>query len=477
MNFKEEKVSQYISLLLDDPNRPCAVFGLDGTILKKNESFREKLGSEHTKAIHDFVDEDSLHTWKNFSTQVSQSEQTTVNMCVQLASKKKTIVKVNLLYFNVGRKIVAVFNLPASSNGTAGKAYVKAFRHSESFMAVIDNKGIIHDVNEMHSEFFNLPRSYFVGRKAHVLTQLLNVEAGDFINYYKKIQEYGYAEVFKRVELSPNEVKQFYITTFFDEETEMYLFRIKDRTEKMFLEERLAHKASLSTVGELAASIAHEIRNPMTTLKGFTQLLRGSATDESIRYITVIEDEIERMDSILNEMLILSKPTHSKKSVFSLEALVRDMASVLYPKAMMEGIKIVQNDNGLKNTLISGSSDKIKQVLLNLFKNALESMESGGTLTIDINQNDAKQLVVSITDTGKGMNLQQVNQIFMPFFSSKREGTGLGLPFVLKTIEEHKGTITVESEVGVGTTFTVTLPKLIETTEALKINADKLLLG
>ena len=234
---------------------------------------------------------------------------------------------------------------------------------------------------------------------------------------------------------------------------------MKDCTDEKLLEQRLAHSDSLSAIGELAASIAHEIRNPMTTLKGFTQLLKLSASTDSLRYISVIEDEIERMGSILNEMLDLSKPTNNKSAVFSLEVLINDMIQIVRPKAMMEGISVVFQESMLETSLILGDSDKLKQVLLNLFRNAFEAMTSDGLLTIQLGTDVRSNITLTVTDTGKGMNKSQINQLFMPFFTSKAEGTGLGLPFVLKTIEEHGGTITVESELEKGTTFILSLPR------------------
>ncbi len=105
-----------------------------------------------------------------------------------------------------------------------------------------------------------------------------------------------------------DDVSYYQISTLYDSETQTYLIRMNDRTEEMAMEKRLAHSNSLSTIGELAASIAHEIRNPMTTLKGFVQLLKISATADTMKYLSVIDEEIDRMESILSEMLILSKP-------------------------------------------------------------------------------------------------------------------------------------------------------------------------
>ena len=127
----------------------------------------------------------------------------------------------------------------------------------------------------------------------------------------------------------------------------------------------------------------------------------------------------------------------------------------------MDGIEVIQQVELSGNPLIFGDSDKMKQVLLNLFKNALESMQIGGKLSIHLTEHDEK-LLLSITDTGKGMTHHQVSQVFMPFFSSKPGGTGLGLPFVLKAVEDHGGTIAVESQVGEGTKFILTFPRAKE---------------
>lgn len=252
-------------------------------------------------------------------------------------------------------------------------------------------------------------------------------------------------------------MRYYYITTYDDKETGMYVIKMTDRTEAENLEQQLAHSGSLSAVGQIAASIAHEIRNPMTTLKGFIQLLEVDASAESMKYLSVIEGEIERMESILNEMLTLSKPTFNKKTTLSLAVLVADIVSILNPKALMDGMKILWSPP-IFDTLIYGNADKIKQVLLNLCKNGLEAMEAGGILTIDMRRSDKNEIRLSITDTGKGMNSYQLKQIFMPFFTSKPGGTGLGLPFVLKAMEEHSGTIAADSQEGVGTTFMLSFP-------------------
>lgn len=342
------------------------------------------------------------------------------------------------------------------------KTYYNAFKHSANFLLLVDPLGEIIDVNQMHTDFINQTRDELVGHNILKVLAILDLENREPLQeYLAKVKEQGCVQSITTYQRSSDDTRYYHISTYYDNDTDMFMFQMSDTTEKENLQVQLAHSGSLSAVGQIAASIAHEIRNPITTLKGFTQLLKVSATEDSIRYISVIEDEIERMENILGEMLVLSKPSEKKKSIFSLEVLVGDMISILSPKAIMDGIEVDQQMELSSSPHLFGDPDKIKQVLLNLFKNALESMQVGGKLFVHLTESDEK-LVLSITDTGKGMTRHQVSQVFMPFFSSKPGGTGLGLPFVLKTVEDHGGTIAVESQVDIGTKFTLTFPKAKE---------------
>ncbi|WP_203246053.1 ATP-binding protein [Sporosarcina beigongshangi] len=461
MKCKKEKVMKHIPFLLNDIERPGVVFNLDGTLLFVNNKFGQEFGVQESESIEQFIDKQSIKQWDEVIGSLHECEEKIVDIKIQTASGSIHATKAHLMYVDDAHQIVAFFDVQHYNDNLAGKAYVHAFHNSDNFMVVVDQQDIIREVNDMHTAFFNMPKDYFVGKHASVLTTLFQSDTELFLKYKKDVHIFGYVEETKRYEQSVDDIRYYHISTFFDSKTKMYLIRMNDRTEKVILEERLAHSGSLSTVGELAASIAHEIRNPMTTLKGFVQLLKLSADGDAIKYLAVIEGEVTRMESILSEMLILSKPGLNKKTLLSLEVLVADMVQIMQPKAILEGISIEQKVTCVQNTLMNADADKMKQVLLNLFKNAFEAMSPGGILTTTIESDNSQQLILSISDTGKGMNNNQINQVFMPFFTSKPEGTGLGLPFVLKVIEEHGGTISVESELGQGTTFIVTFPLVI----------------
>ena len=402
-----------------------------------------------------------MQKWTEFTERVSKSEHILMEtISINLCFDEDYSSEMQLLYQPEITKIIAKFDVHQPCKIPSLKTYFNAFKHSANFKLLVDQDGKIRDVNEMHTIFINQSRHELIGQCFSKVMSIIDPEFDASIqDCLDKVKTQGFVETIKTYQRSSEDTRYYHITNYYDKETNMFIVQISDSTEKENLQVQLAHSGSLSAVGQIAASIAHEIRNPITTLKGFTQLLKVSASEDSIRYISVIEDEIERMESILSEMLVLSKPSEKKKSIFSLEVLVGDMVSILSPKAVMDGIEVIQRVELSGTPLIFGDSDKMKQVLLNLFKNALESMQIGGKLSIFLTESEDEKLLLSITDTGKGMTHHQVSQVFMPFFSSKPGGTGLGLPFVLKAVEDHGGTIAVESQIGEGTKFILTFPR------------------
>ena len=460
LSCKKGKVKEHITFMLDNANRPGTVFDNKGLLLYANSSFRENFGTSKKNNIRDYLDGMTNELWDNTTNLITEFKDKTLNVNIQLIGRI-CAVKIDLMYLEDVQQTIALFDIPQSFPDIAEKTYINAFRSSDNFLIFTDIHGAICDLNEMHTEFFNLPRDYFAGKSAKVVLELFNVDNDILIDYVKNLKLYSYAEMTVEYERSLRDRRYYNIITSFDSETQTYLIRMRDHTEKVAMEKHLVHSESLSTLGGLAASIAHEIRNPMTTMKGFVQLLKISATSDTMKYLNVIDEEVLRMESILTEMLILSKPSSNKKMTFCLELLVADMIEVIQPKALMDGITIMQQIESITESLIYGEPDKIKQVLLNLFKNALEAMTPGGILTTSLNLDSSGKLILKVTDTGKGMDKTQLKQVFLSFFTSKSNGTGLGLPFVLKIIEEHGGMIAVESEVGKGTTFILTFPPAI----------------
>lgn len=238
----------------------------------------------------------------------------------------------------------------------------------------------------------------------------------------------------------------------------------KDISQQMLEEERLIQSEKLSTAGQLAAGIAHEIRNPLTAINGFMKLLRSSERMND-KYFFIIESELKRIEFIVNELLVLSKPqtTHISKPV-DLLSLLEQVTTLMNGQAALKNLKILPicTDQTL---WIHGEAYQLKQVFINLLKNAMEAMNQGGNIYIHVltNESDAQ---ISVQDEGCGMTEEQIKALGKPFYTTKETGTGLGFMITQNIVHNHGGAITIESVPDQGTTFTVTIPKILEPEEA-----------
>ena len=231
----------------------------------------------------------------------------------------------------------------------------------------------------------------------------------------------------------------------------------EDVTDRLEMQEQLRKSDTLSVVGELAAGIAHEIRNPMTALKGFIQLLQGSVEGDFSNYFTIITSELKRIDTIITEFLVLAKPQVIRYEEKDINVIVQETVDLLNAESTLYNV-LLDTDFFTDSLYLYCEPNQLKQVLINILKNALESMSNGGNIRIKTDLVDEEYVKVSITDQGVGIPKEKLKKLGEPFYTTKDRGTGLGLMISFKIIEEHKGWIEVESEVGVGTVFSVYLP-------------------
>ncbi len=222
--------------------------------------------------------------------------------------------------------------------------------------------------------------------------------------------------------------------------------------------ESLLHAERLNVISELSASVSHEIRNPLTVTSGFLQLLNQSKTmaKEDKKYIEFSLLELKRAEQIVSDFLAFAKPQSENMIYSNLKDETEYVKNIITPYANMYHVDIQYS---FTNTLFfQYDKNQIQQCLLNLYKNAVEAMrEQGGILTIDVSE-QKKNIVIKIKDTGIGMTKEEILRLGKPYYSTKKEGTGLGMLMVYSTINKVNGKIDVESEKGKGTTFLLTIP-------------------
>lgn len=213
----------------------------------------------------------------------------------------------------------------------------------------------------------------------------------------------------------------------------------------------------LSIIGQLAAGVAHEIRNPLTALKGFSKLLKGTTNKEKQEdYLTIIMDELDRIDMIVNEFMSLAKPQAIQFEKDNLFTILDSTANVLHPQALMHNVEIKINYPKDKIDLLC-SPNQLKQVFVNFLKNAIEAMPEGGTVHIDVQRVESNKVIISFTDEGPGIDTELLKYLGTPFYTTKDKGIGLGLTVSNKIVQEHNGTMKIESQIGIGTTVKVEL--------------------
>jgi signal transduction histidine kinase len=227
--------------------------------------------------------------------------------------------------------------------------------------------------------------------------------------------------------------------------------------ENTHLVERLARSERLSAIGEMATGIAHEIRNPLTSIGTLADILQEQTEGGDPLLFEGIKQESRRLQNIATRLLNYASPYTPERTPEDINLLLEEVASLLaadenYRKVSVER----QYDRTIDNLLIDG--DRIKQVFWNLILNGMQAMPHGGTLTIR-SENRAGEVAIQVIDTGEGIDKDDLKQIFQPFFTKRRGGSGLGLPIAEKIVEAHGGSTDIESEPGRGTTITVLLPR------------------
>ncbi len=238
-----------------------------------------------------------------------------------------------------------------------------------------------------------------------------------------------------------------------------FVILFRDITEIRHLKKEMERSQRLASVGSLAAGIAHEIRNPLSSIKGFATFFkeryRNNPEDQKTAEIMV--QEVERLNRVIGQLLEFAKPMEMKKHWTSIEEVVGHTLKMIEGQAKTRNVAVRTDLPGHLGDIFI-DRDKITQVLLNLYLNAMEAMDKGGTLTVAVLPHEGRMVRIDVSDTGKGIDEKNLARIFDPYFTTRSSGTGLGLAIVHKIMESHNGELRVTSEPEKGTTVSIFLP-------------------
>lgn len=235
-----------------------------------------------------------------------------------------------------------------------------------------------------------------------------------------------------------------------------YVILFRDMSEVQDLKKEVARSQRLASLGSMAAGIAHEIRNPLSSIKGFAtyfkERYRNNPEDQKTADIMV--QEVERLNRAIGQLLEFARPMNLNRQWTSLQTLIHHTLKMIEVETRQKNIAI-EAELSSEVGEIMVDPDRIKQVLLNLYLNAIGAMENGGTLSVALSRVDAGTVRLDISDTGAGIDREDLPHIFDPYFTTKPSGTGLGLAIVHKIIEAHHGEVRVESRAGRGTAISI----------------------
>ena len=239
------------------------------------------------------------------------------------------------------------------------------------------------------------------------------------------------------------------------------IFIFQDLTEIRVLEEEVALKKRMAALGEMAAGVAHELRNPLASISGSVQVLKRDlrAAGEAGDLMDIVVKESTRLDKIIRDFLLFAKPGRFQPEPADLVGLLKETLSLLGNSEEKSPGHRVDTDFRPAAIPVELDVNRMKQVFWNLIKNALKAMPRGGTLTVRAAEDGVDHVVVTVADTGIGMSESDVAANFQPFHGSFPQGTGLGLAIVYRIVDEHGGRIRVRSRAGSGTEISIVLPR------------------
>nr|WP_263323701.1 ATP-binding protein [Neobacillus sp. Marseille-Q6967] len=283
----------------------------------------------------------------------------------------------------------------------------------------------------------------------------LNESESFFLNKdYEKLTNFD-----SRVTNKQGDVLDVNVTAFpilFDEGVIGSYVVLKDITSIKRERQLLSEKQAVA--GQLAAGIAHEIRNPITAIKGFLQLMMNDSKAEDM-YYKIVKSEIARIELILKELMVLAKPNKFKHDRIDAQLLLVQVITLMESQALLNNIEMIKNFN-LTNVFVSGDENQLKQVFINFIKNGFEAMPDGGKLFIKGSLLSEGSIGIEFIDEGSGIPPNVLKRIGEPFFTTKETGTGLGMTISYQIIEAHKGRIDITSDEK-GTCIQVTLPAVL----------------
>jgi len=353
--------------------------------------------------------------------------------------------------------------------------FQNAFLFSSDAIILTDLKGHITDVNKAFCELFGWSRDELINQRTSIL-RAPGVEDSFYVNMWESIEKNGewkgeIVNKHKSGRLIPILLS---ITPIYQDGEKIGFMGIEiDMTEQLKLQESMARSEKLATIGRMAAKVAHEIRNPLSSISLNAELLEDEIlssafdVDEARSLLNSIMKEVDRLANLTNEYLQFSRMPRLQSEDHNLCQVIENLTVFIESELRNNQIEL-EMDLPQNPLFVQIDKDQIHRVLLNLLRNSIEALTRGGLIKISVSEK-VRNVEIRISDTGPGITSEHVDKIFEPFFTTKDLGTGLGLPLSKQMIEEHGGSIKYINDSSQGAVFLINLPKNARLTERKEI--------
>lgn len=339
----------------------------------------------------------------------------------------------------------------------------KLLETMDSGVISVDQHNIVQTINRKSEEIFQVKRDEVLGKNAEEVLPL-KVRGKSLYELGLKRGEKIEEEI--ELETKPHVLKNLLINTSFLEGEQNQaggmVILVRDITRLKRLSEEINKNKRLASLGQIASAIAHEIRNPLSSIRGLAQFLFQSCAQESEQKndLKVIVQEVDRLNQLINQVLDFSRPKKLNITCFAIGDMITELVNLLKLESREKEIQFELSLECSRQNLFA-DKDQIRQALMNIILNSIQAVPSGGIIDISLQLTTYRNedaLLISIKDNGAGISQEELSHIFDPFFTTRSQGTGLGLSIAYNIIEMHQGTIVVESEKGKGTEVKIFIP-------------------
>ncbi|MBD8031566.1 MULTISPECIES: ATP-binding protein [Solibacillus] len=456
----EGQLPMMVEALFNESNEQIIIFNRLGNLEFINNKAEETLRSVHLLSNFWSNTDKNNSEWERFIRTVIENSTSSTTLFLVNKYHQKMPIKIWGYYLQQKQLIFTRIQLnPSKVISFEEKNEMLQFQNLINGMAqgviLTMLNGKILSVNEMALHLLDRKPAQIENRSYDYLFEDCQYESSVIVQYYKKISNREMASLFVKRETADGKTVYLNFISKVDENLGLLVTTIIDQTEEMMLLKKIEHQQSLSFIGQNIASIAHEIRNPMTSIQGFIQMIKSSLNEEQNPYFQIVESELKRMDDLLVDLLSIAKPKRQVFKNLDMKLLVDEAIQLMQPTAMSTNAMIVFEYEEEIEYIMMGDYSRLKQMVINILKNAIESVEYNNYIVVKLHYSKGDFIKLSIKDSGKGMDSVDLENALNPFYTTKEYGSGLGLLLVQSVIKEHNATLHIESEVGVGSNFIV----------------------